>query len=74
MAVRNPTQYPPRAILEGTERGFVRFESGTVTLTELPQLRTPGAGDNRSRPRALRQQQHHVGPLSRPLSAFGAPA
>jgi len=39
MAVRNPTQYPPRPILEGTERGFVRFESNTATLTELPQLK-----------------------------------
>ena len=39
MAIRNPTQHPPRPIVEGAERGFVRFESSTVPLTELPQLK-----------------------------------
>ena len=39
MGVKNPTQHPPPPIPEGTERGLVRFDSSTVTLTELPQLK-----------------------------------
>ena len=39
MAIRNPTQHPPRPIVKGAERGFVRFENSRVPLTELPQLK-----------------------------------
>ena len=41
MAVKNTTQSPPRPILEDAARGFVRFESRTITQSQLPPLRLP---------------------------------
>jgi hypothetical protein len=39
MADKNTTRHLPRAILEGGDRGFVRFDSSTITLSELRPLK-----------------------------------
>ena len=33
------TQHPPQSIPEGADRGFVRFDTSTITLSELPPLK-----------------------------------
>jgi hypothetical protein len=38
MADKNTTQHPPQPILEGADRGFIRFDSSTITLSQLPPL------------------------------------
>jgi hypothetical protein len=40
MADKNTTRYLPQAILEGGDGCFVRFDSGTITFSELPPLKT----------------------------------
>jgi hypothetical protein len=39
MAIKSTTQYPPQPIPEDADRGFVRFDISTTTLSELPPLK-----------------------------------
>jgi len=39
MADKNTTRHLPRPIPEGADRGFVRFDSSMMTLSELPPLK-----------------------------------
>ena len=41
MADKNTTQHPPQPIPQGADRGFVRFDSSTITLSHLPPLKPP---------------------------------
>jgi hypothetical protein len=39
MADKNTSQYPLQPSPEGGHRGFVRFDSSTITPSELPPLK-----------------------------------
>jgi hypothetical protein len=39
MAEKNTSQHLPQPGPDGADRGFVRFDSSTITLSELPPLK-----------------------------------
>jgi hypothetical protein len=39
MAINNAQQYSSQPVPEGADYGFVRFDSSTITLSELPRLK-----------------------------------
>jgi hypothetical protein len=42
MAINNPRQHASQPIQEGADYGFVRFDSSTIRLSELPRLSLQG--------------------------------